>query len=73
MLPPSLMALFLPLLSVQYVLIIKVFSSLVASRVHTGDKPYKCSYCDSQFKQLWHAQQHTRIHTGANQSYQPNL
>ena len=31
---------------------------------HTGEKPYKCSYCDRRFKQLSHVQQHTRLHTG---------
>jgi len=33
-------------------------------QVHTGEKPYKCSYCDRRFKQLSHVQQHTRLHTG---------
>jgi len=33
-------------------------------RVHTGEKPYKCSYCPRRFKQLSHVQQHTRLHTG---------
>ena len=40
------------------------FKSLFLFRVHTGEKPYKCSYCDRRFKQLSHVQQHTRLHTG---------
>ena len=40
------------------------FQSNSFYRVHTGEKPYKCSYCDRRFKQLSHVQQHTRLHTG---------
>jgi hypothetical protein len=38
-------------------------------RVHTGEKPYKCSYCERRFKQLSHVQQHTRLHTGEKWSH----
>ena len=43
-----------------------LFDSLLSTicRVHTGEKPYKCSYCERRFKQLSHVQQHTRLHTG---------
>ena len=37
--------------------------------MHTGEKPYKCSYCDRRFKQLSHVQQHTRLHTGEDEKY----
>jgi len=48
---------------------IKSFSSkhllVQHSRVHTGEKPYKCAICDLNFKQLSHVHQHTRkVHTG---------
>ena len=47
-------------------LIFFVYTSFFFSylQVHTGEKPYKCSYCDRRFKQLSHVQQHTRLHTG---------
>jgi len=33
-------------------------------QVHTGEKPYKCNYCERRFKQQSHVKQHSRLHTG---------
>ena len=33
-------------------------------RVHSGDRPYKCTYCPKAFKQRPHLIEHVRQHTG---------
>lgn len=33
-------------------------------RLHTGEKPYHCKYCERQFVQVANLRRHTRVHTG---------
>ena len=35
-------------------------------RTHTGEKPYKCNYCDRAFAQSNDLRKHTRTHVGDN-------
>jgi len=36
----------------------------IHSRIHRGEKPYKCRICDSAFIQSSTLQVHMRVHTG---------
>ena len=36
----------------------------IHERVHTGEKPYACKYCDRKFRQSNAAKIHERTHTG---------
>lgn len=33
-------------------------------KIHTGDKPHKCNYCEKSFIQLCSRNAHERLHTG---------
>ena len=39
-------------------------SNRIYLRVHTGDKPFECSYCKKKFPHRGHFKVHMMIHTG---------
>uniref|UniRef100_A0A2M4DP87 Putative homeobox transcription factor sip1 n=1 Tax=Anopheles darlingi TaxID=43151 RepID=A0A2M4DP87_ANODA len=38
--------------------------SIRADRLHTGETPYTCTYCDKKFTRKEHLTNHVRLHTG---------
>ena len=48
--------------------VIKAFSQnvhlLTYFRIHTGEKPHQCSYCDMDFKRKWALSMHLKTHIG---------
>ena len=50
---------------IRFILLFKSSESpTILLQVHTGEKPYKCNYCERRFKQQSHVKQHSRLHTG---------
>ena len=33
-------------------------------KIHSSERPYKCSYCPKSFVYKWNLTEHVRIHTG---------